>query len=441
MVRRLLPAIVLLWGLSLLFPGQAEWVSGGLREYLAEPVCEYVLEPYVVQPFEQHVLAPLETHVFEPLDRHVLAPVKTHVLEPLNAHVLEPLKVHVLEPLKVHVLEPLNRHVVQPFAAHVLRPAGVFLKSRLWDPVYSHTLGPLFAGARELLEAKVFTPLGLRAPGTQKRAAAHRTADGTVPQLPDGAAPGSDDFEIHFLDVGQGLAVLAKSDGHALLYDGGDRDTSSFVVAYLKQHEVTHLDYLISSHYDSDHLSGLIGVLHTTEVDMVIGADYVHESKTYTSFMNAVGAVGLTVSHPASGSEYLLGKSYFTVYSPDETAEEPNNNSVVIRIVNGKNSFLLTGDAELEEEEALCSSGLDLYSDVLCAGHHGSSNATGSLLLASVQPRWAIISVGADNDYGHPHEETLERLADAGVSVLRTDNSGTIIGRSDGETVTWRTER
>ena len=96
------------------------------------------------------------------------------------------------------------------------------------------------------------------------------------------------DMTVHFLDVGQGLSIFVQSEGQNLIYDGGDRDTSSFVVAYLKEHGVTTLDYLISSHYDSDHVYGLIGCLNAFEVKNVISSDYVHDSETYESFVNAV---------------------------------------------------------------------------------------------------------------------------------------------------------
>jgi beta-lactamase superfamily II metal-dependent hydrolase len=109
---------------------------------------------------------------------------------------------------------------------------------------------------------------------------------------------------------------------------------------------------------------------------------------------------------------------------------------VAIRIVNGNNSFLLSGDAETESETAMCQSGLDLSSDVICPGHHGSYNATSELFLRCTSPTWAVISVGT-NDYGHPHAQTLQRLADAGVQVLRTDELGTIVASSDGQTITW----
>lgn len=248
---------------------------------------------------------------------------------------------------------------------------------------------------------------------------------------------GSDAFEIHYLDVGEGLSVLVESGEATLLYDGGDSSASSFVVSYLQKQGITHLDYVIASHYDSDHLNGLIGALHAFTVDTVLGPDYEHDSRTYDSFLQAVSNAGLSVTHPAVGSVYTLGDADFTILAPQEIVQEPNNNSIAIRIVNGSNSFLLTGDAQTESEEAMCHLALSLKSDVICPGHHGSYNATSELFLDCTQPEYAVISCGADNDYGHPHQETLRRLADHKVTVFRTDELGTIVAHSDGKTITW----
>lgn len=253
----------------------------------------------------------------------------------------------------------------------------------------------------------------------------------------DMVSQGSDDFTVHYLDVGEGLSVLIECGEAALLYDGGDSTASSFVVSYLKNQGISHLDYVIASHYDSDHLNGLIGALHVFTVDTVLGPDYVHTSRTYDSFLQAVDGAGLTVIHPAVGSVYPLGEAVFTVLSPQEIVQESNNNSLAIRIVNGDNSFLLTGDAQTESEEDMCSLTLPLQSDVICPGHHGSYNATSELFLEHTRPEYAVISCGADNEYGHPHQETLRRLEDYGVTVFRTDLLGTVIAHSDGETITW----
>lgn len=245
----------------------------------------------------------------------------------------------------------------------------------------------------------------------------------------------SGNTEVHFLDVGEGLSILVKSDGRAMLYDGGDRDTSSFVVSYLRRQGIETLDYVIASHYDADHLSGLIGALYAFDVRQVLGPDYVHDSDTYQSFLTAVGAQGLTVTHPSAGDVYALGNASFTVLAPAQPASEPNDNSIVIRLVNGGTSFLFPGDAEQASENEMCRSGYLLKSDVLCPGHHGSASSTGYEFLMRVRPQYAVISAGAGNEYGHPHRETLDLLAAAGVTVYRTDQSGTVVMYSDGSRI------
>lgn len=242
---------------------------------------------------------------------------------------------------------------------------------------------------------------------------------------------------VYFLDVGQGLAILAQAEGQTLLYDGGPRSASSYVVSYLQDQNVSEIDYLISSHYDEDHVSGLIGCLNAFQVDNVIGADYVHDSSLYDSFMDAVAAQGLEVQHPAVGTEYTFGTGKFTVLSPKTISKESNANSVAIKLENGENSFIFTGDADYNSEADMVASGLDLECDVLSVGHHGSATSTSWDFLKATVPEFAVISCGAGNMYGHPHADTMEKLSDMGIQVYRSDEQGTIVASSDGSTITW----
>lgn len=187
----------------------------------------------------------------------------------------------------------------------------------------------------------------------------------------------SGDMTVHFLDVEQGLSILVQSGEDVLVYDGGDRGTSRFVVSYLKDKGIDSIDYLISSHYDADHLNGLIGCLHAFPVEHVISSDYVHDSKTYGSFVDTVKAKGLTMEHPAVGTEYAFGTGSFTILAPERIdTDDSNANSVAIKVVNGENSFIFTGDADVKSEGAMCRSGIDLDCDVLSLGHHGSASST-----------------------------------------------------------------
>lgn len=150
--------------------------------------------------------------------------------------------------------------------------------------------------------------------------------------------------KVHFLDVGQGLSILVQSDGKNLIYDGGDRKTSRFVVAYLKEQGVTKIDYLISSHYDADHMAGLIGCLKSFKVKNVISSNNVHTSKLYRSFVKAVKEDGLKMKHPPVGKSYRLGSASFQILAPETIeAEGSNNNSVAIKLTNKENSFIFTG--------------------------------------------------------------------------------------------------
>lgn len=248
------------------------------------------------------------------------------------------------------------------------------------------------------------------------------------------------DLELHFLDVGQGLSIFAKSGDQTMLYDGGDRDYSSFVVSYLKQQEVTDLDYVIASHYDSDHINGLIGALHTFTADTIIGPDYAPDTKTFRSLISQVSELGKEVLHPQPGDSFQFGDATITVLAPYTVSSNSNNNSVAIRIDYGQNSFIFTGDAEHTEETAMVDSGMNLECDVLVLGHHGSASSTSWDFLEKTVPAYAVISCGLGNSYGHPHEETMEKMESMEIELFRTDRQGTIIAVSDGDTISWNME-
>ncbi len=249
------------------------------------------------------------------------------------------------------------------------------------------------------------------------------------------------EMKVHFLDVGQGLSILVQSDGQTMIYDGGDKSTSSFVVSYLQKQNITTIDYLISSHYDSDHMAGLIGCLNAFDVKNVISSDYEHDSKLYQSFIQTVADKGLPMQHPAVGTEFSFGSGSFQILAPATIdPNDSNKNSVAIKLTNGNNSFIFTGDAESTSEKAMCESGIDLSCDVLVPGHHGSATATSWDFLQATVPEYAVISCGKDNQYGHPDKDVMDKLESMDIQVYRTDKQGTIVAVSDGTTITWDQE-
>lgn len=248
-------------------------------------------------------------------------------------------------------------------------------------------------------------------------------------------------MKVHFLDVDQGLAILVELGEDVLIYDGGERDTSSFVVAYLQEQGITEIDYLISSHYDADHVSGLIGCLNAFDVKNVIGSDYVHDSKIYTSFMTTVEDAGLEVQHPEVGTQFQMGEAVITILSPAEIVNDSNSNSVAIKLTYGESDFIFTGDADYKSEKDMIASGIDLDCEVLSVGHHGSASSTSEKFLRATTPVYAVISCGEGNSYGHPHKETIQLLNDFQVEILRNDEKGTIVVETDGNNFVWTTEQ
>lgn len=247
--------------------------------------------------------------------------------------------------------------------------------------------------------------------------------------------------QLHFIDVGQGLSVLIESDGHFLLFDGGDRKASSLVVSYLQDQGVETLDYVIASHYDADHLNGVVGALNAFQVSQVLAPDYEADTKVFQSFQSAIKEKEIPLSHPAPGDSFTLGNASFTVLAPqDKSYQNANDYSIAVRLTAGDMSFLITGDAEVESEAEMVRSGLPLESTVYVAGHHGSASSSSWDFLQKAVPEYTVISCGAGNSYGHPHVETMEKLEAMEIPVFRTDIQGTITVSTDGTSLTWSAE-
>lgn len=256
--------------------------------------------------------------------------------------------------------------------------------------------------------------------------------DSELDALTDPAIP----LAAHFPDVGQGAAALFVSDGHAVVVDGGGRERSSFFVAYLKEHGVTEIDALVATHFDEDHIAGLIGAMNVFPVREVLVPDYAAGTKIYASFMKMAQDKSLPVRTPSAGETVRFGAAALRIAGPARfDHEKENDNSLIVLLSGGGCRFLITGDAEAEGEAELLASGRPIAADVLAVGHHGSASSTGSALLKAVKPRFAVISVGAGNDYGHPASSVLSRLTRAGCTVLRTDESGTILLTAQNKTI------
>jgi competence protein ComEC len=206
---------------------------------------------------------------------------------------------------------------------------------------------------------------------------------------------------------------------------------------YLKKHNITHLDYVIGTHAHEDHIGGIPGALQVATVGTAYCASTSYTTKAFKNFVSALNNRGVSITVPEKGLTFNLGSAVCTILAVNTEKDDLNNTSIVMRVVYGETSFLFTGDAERPVEEMLLNSGIDLHADVLKVGHHGSRSSTSYYWLRQVDPTYAVIQVGKDNDYGHPTTDVLSRLRDAEVKTFRTDLQGDIICKSDGKNLTF----
>jgi competence protein ComEC len=258
------------------------------------------------------------------------------------------------------------------------------------------------------------------------------------------AAPVSGDgLTVTFLDVGQADATLVECGGMTMLIDGGSPGDSDLIYTVLKNKGITHLDYIIATHPHADHIGGIAGALRFASAGTVYSPVTEYDTRTFSNFIKAVEGRNAWLTIPNPPEYFNLGEAFVEILAPLAILpDDPNNSSIALKITYGSTSFLFTGDAEREAETALFERyGGILSSTVLKVGHHGSNTSTIYPFLREVMPDTAVISCGKGNSYGHPHENVLSRLRDAGVTVYRTDLQGDIICYSDGQSVTVTTQR
>jgi competence protein ComEC len=253
-------------------------------------------------------------------------------------------------------------------------------------------------------------------------------------------APGHK-LKVSFIDVGQADAILVQTSGKNMLIDTGNAEDANTVASYLNSQGVKTLDYLILTHPHEDHIGSASNIIRTFDVKQIVMPRKDANTHVYTDMINAMKEKGLKAVQAKAGLKLDLGPEVdaMLVAPNADSYEDVNSYSAVIKLVYGKNSFLFTGDAHADSESQMISAGFDLKADVLKVGHHGSDTSTSPAFLSKVAPKYAVISVGVGNSYGHPHAVTISKLKVAGIKVYRTDESGTVVAESDGTNITFNT--
>ncbi len=253
----------------------------------------------------------------------------------------------------------------------------------------------------------------------------------------------SGQLEVHYIDVGQGDSTLIVCGNEAMLVDAGDEGKGTAIQLYLKKHNIDTLKYVVATHPDADHIGGLDVIVYKFDCGQILIPNCTNDTSSFEQLEYSMKAKGYTPHVVDIGEKYTLGEAWFEILSPSSefTFADTNDSSIVFRLDYGDNSFLFTGDATIPPQQALIyDPDLDIDVDVLKVPHHGASTAYIKGFYDEVSPEYAVISCGRDNQYDHPRQEVLDDLQDRGTKVFRTDEQGTIVAVSDGETITFNTD-
>ena len=244
--------------------------------------------------------------------------------------------------------------------------------------------------------------------------------------------PAAYEIFVSFIDVGQGDSILIRSSTNAVLIDGGDHRFRHAVLAYLRQANVSRLDFVVATHPHSDHIGSLPTVVSHVEVGAIVMPEITHDTESFDNLMQAIANHDLYVIFPLAGDALRAGGIFLEVVSPASIGDSINNASIVLHMAHGYTSFLFTGDAERGAEDIMVATEQNISANVLKVGHHGSRTSTTQGFLDAISPCIAVITVGANNPFGHPHPYVVSRLQASGIEIFKTSTHGNILMITNG---------
>ena len=242
-------------------------------------------------------------------------------------------------------------------------------------------------------------------------------------------------LNVHYIDVGQGDSIFIELPNNlTMLIDGGENDMGKVVIDYISKLGYSKIDYVIGSHPHSDHIGGLIDIVNFFEIKKIYMPKALSTSKTYENLLNSIAEKNLKIYTAKTGLNIINDSNLLVdIIAPNsDSYEDLNNYSVILKLTYKNKSFLFTGDAEILSENEITR---DVSADVIKVGHHGSNTSSSQSFINKVGAKYAIISVGKDNSYDHPHQVVLDRFKNSGAQIYRTDLNGTIIVTTDGNNI------
>ena len=243
----------------------------------------------------------------------------------------------------------------------------------------------------------------------------------------------TDNLEIYYLDVGNADSILIRYHDNNVLIDAGNNEDGEKLVNYFKSLGVENFKYVIGTHAHEDHIGGMDNIINSFNIEHFYMPSTITTTKTFEDVIDSLTKKNIKFETPKIDYKFNIEDIEFKILYIGDNKEDLNKTSIILKMTYKETSYLFTGDATSETEKEILNK--DIKSTVLKVAHHGSQYSSTAKFLNEVKPKYAIIEVGKDNDYGHPKKVVLQKLEKIGAEIYRTDQDGTIHLISDGKNI------